>query len=148
MEKFHTSSGISSTEYLRQANSSLLTILQIETAEALDDVDAIAATDGVDVLFVGPFDLGNNIGHPVLDGVMHENLHAAIAKVLKAAINAGKKAGIFCTSGEQAKKYADMGFHMISAATDMYVLPAGLAISLATARGSGEAPKMSGPYGK
>jgi len=148
MEKFHTTSSITSTEYLKQANTSLLTIVQIETAEALADVDAIAAVPGVDVLLVGPFDLGNNIGHPVLDGKMHENLEVAIEKVLKAAINAGKKAGIFCTSGEQSKKYADMGFHMISVATDMFVLPMGLASALAAAKGSGEAPKMTGPYGK
>jgi len=148
MEKFHTSSPISSSDYLNQANSSLLTIVQIETAEALADVDAIANTSGVDILFIGPFDLGNNIGHPIIDGKMHENLDAAIDKILKASINAGKKAGMFCTSGEQAKKYADMGFHMISAATDMFVLPMGLASSLAAATGSGEVPKMSGPYGK
>lgn len=148
MEKFHTSSAVSSTDYLNQANSSLLTIVQIETAEALADVDAIANIPGVDVLFIGPFDLGNNIGHPILDGKMHEELHAAIDKILKASINAGKKAGMFCTSGEQARKYADMGFHMISAATDMFVLPVGLSMSLAVARGTGEAPKMSGPYGK
>jgi len=148
MEKFHTTTSITSTEYLDQANSSLLTIAQIETAEALADVEAIAAIPGIDILFVGPFDLGNNIGHPILDGKMHDNLHAAIDRVLKASINAGKKAGIFCTSGEQAKKYADMGFQMISAATDMFVLPMGLAASLAAAKGSGEAPKMTGPYGK
>ncbi|KAA8566995.1 hypothetical protein EYC84_010083 [Monilinia fructicola] len=74
----------------------------------------LRAVPGIDVLFVGPFDLGNNIGHPIVAGVMHESLHATIAKVLKAANSAGKKAGIFCTSGEQAKKYADQGFHMIS----------------------------------
>jgi len=148
MEKFHTTTSITSTEYLDQANSNLLTIAQIETAEALADVEAIAAIPGIDILFVGPFDLGNNIGHPILDGKMHDNLHAAIDRVLKASTNAGKKAGIFCTSGEQAKKYADMGFQMISAATDMFVLPMGLAASLAAAKGSGETPKMTGPYGK
>lgn len=46
------------TEYLQQANSSLLTMVQIETKEALDAVDEIAAVDGIDVLFIGPFDLG------------------------------------------------------------------------------------------
>lgn len=92
------------------------------------------------MLFVGPFDLGNSIGYPIKNGVMHDNLHAAIDKVLKAAVKAGKKAGMFCTSGAQAKKYADQGFHMISAATDMFVLPMGLAQALAAATGSGEAP--------
>ena len=50
MEKFHN---ISMTDYLQQANETLLTIVQIETQEALDNVDAIAKVPGVDVLFVG-----------------------------------------------------------------------------------------------
>jgi 4-hydroxy-2-oxoheptanedioate aldolase len=50
------------TEYLQQANDTLLTIVQIETKEALDAVDEIAAVDGIDALFVGPFDLGTYIG--------------------------------------------------------------------------------------
>jgi len=74
-------------------------MVQIETKEALENVDSVAAVPRIDVLFVGPFDLGNNIGHPIVDGKMHDKLHAAITKVLKAANGAGKKAGIFCTSG-------------------------------------------------
>ncbi|KAL3420911.1 2,4-dihydroxyhept-2-ene-1,7-dioic acid aldolase [Phlyctema vagabunda] len=146
MERFNHKLG--SSEYLSQANDAILTMVQIETKEALNSVDEIAKVPGIDVLFVGPFDLGNNIGHPIIDGKMHDDLHAAIAKVLKAANAAGKKAGIFCTSGEQAKQYADDGFHMISVATDMHVLPAGVLHSLSTAKGEGPGPKLSGPYGK
>lgn len=46
------------TEYLTQANDAILTMVQIETKEALNEVEEIAAVPGVDVLFVGPFDLG------------------------------------------------------------------------------------------
>ena len=45
-------------EYLQQANDGLLTMVQIETKEALLAVDDIAAVEGIDVLFIGPFDLG------------------------------------------------------------------------------------------
>jgi 4-hydroxy-2-oxoheptanedioate aldolase len=96
------------SEYLQQANDALLTMVQIETKEALACVDEIAAVEGVDLLFIGPFDLGNNIGHPIINGHMHENLDAAIEKIFKAAKAAGKKTGIYCTSGEQSKGYADM----------------------------------------
>lgn len=48
------------TQYLQQANDALLTIVQIETREALESVDDIAAVKGVDALFVGPFDLGTS----------------------------------------------------------------------------------------
>ena len=142
------SADLGAGDYLQQANDALLTIVQIETKEAVDNVDEIAATDGVDCLFVGPFDLGNNIGYPIIDGVMHEKLHNAIAKVLKAAQLAKKQAGIFCTSGEQGKFYADQGFHMISVATDMHVLPAAIIDSLQKSKGLGAGPKFSGPYGK
>ena len=121
-----------------------MTIVQIETQEALEKVNEIAAVPGIDVLFVGPFDLGNDIGPPILDGTMHENLQAAISKVLQAANKAGKKAGIFCTSGDQGKKFADQGFHMISVATDIYGLAGGVMSAIATAKDSGAAPKQQG----
>lgn len=146
MSRFHPD--LTSADYLQQANSSLLTMVQIETREALNDVDNIAAVPGIDVLFVGPFDLGNNIGHPILDGVMHEELNVAIKNVLDAAVRKGKKAGIFCTSGEQSKMFADMGFHMISVATDTLILQASVMGALATAKGEASAPKLTGPYGK
>ncbi|KAI1148273.1 Pyruvate/Phosphoenolpyruvate kinase-like domain-containing protein [Nemania diffusa] len=95
------------TEYLQHANSSLLTIVQIETQEALDAVEEIAEVPGIDVLFIGPFDLGNNIGYPILDGVIRPELEQAIDRILAATNKAGKKAGFFASSGEQAKKYAD-----------------------------------------
>lgn len=100
------------------------------------------------MLFVGPFDLGNNIGRPIINGEMHEELHEAIAKVLKASNAAGKKAGIFCTSGEQSKKYADDGFHMISVATDTLILQASVMGAVNTAKGLEPGPKLTGPYGK
>lgn len=54
------------TEYLQQANDALLTMVQIETKEALDAVEEIAAVPGVDVLFIGPFDLGKLFALPSL----------------------------------------------------------------------------------
>lgn len=131
------------TEYLQQANASLLTMVQIETREALDVVDEIAPL--VDVLFVGPFDLGNNIGHPVIDGVIDPELMDAIKKVVETAKKAGKRAGIYCTSGEQAKFFADMGYSMIHVATDITALQAVLADTLAIAKGQAK-PKPAGSY--
>ena len=47
-----------SDEYLQQANDSLLTLVQIETQPALENLEEIAAVEGIDLLFIGPFDLG------------------------------------------------------------------------------------------
>lgn len=49
------------TEYLKQANDALLTLVQIETREALEAVDEFAAVAGIDALFLGPFDLGMSV---------------------------------------------------------------------------------------
>lgn len=133
------------TEYLQHANQSLLTIVQIETQEALDAVEEIAEVPGIDVLFVGPFDLGNNIGYPILDGVIQPELEQAIDRILAATITAGKKAGFFASNGEQAKKYADKGFHMVNAALDTSLLQSSLERSLAAAHGQ-EVPKAAGRY--
>ncbi|KAI1294300.1 Pyruvate/Phosphoenolpyruvate kinase-like domain-containing protein [Xylaria venustula] len=103
MERFHPIPTM--TEYLQHANESLLTIVQIETQEALDAVEEIAAVPGIDVLFIGPFDLGNNIGHPILDGVMKPELEQAIDRILAATIKAGKKAGFFASITERALEH-------------------------------------------
>ena len=110
MEKFGLQSA---SEYLQQANDGLVTIIQIETKEALQNVDAIAKVPGVDILFVGPFDLGNALGHPLLGDTMADELKEAIAKVLKTAKENEKSAGIYATSGEQARQFADQGFQMV-----------------------------------
>lgn len=124
-----------STEYLSQANSSILTIVQIETLSALEQVDAIAAVDGIDVLFVGPYDLGNSIGHPILNGVVPVQLTEAIGRILVAAKAQGKKCGIYSGSAEEANKLREQGFDMISAGTDITMLAAGMKNSVLTARG-------------
>ncbi|KIW06757.1 uncharacterized protein PV09_02447 [Verruconis gallopava] len=147
MEKFDPS--LTTAEYLQQANDALITIVQIETKEALENVDAIAAIDGVDVLLVGPFDLGNNIGYPILDGTMHTYLVRAIDRILEAATKHGKRTGIYCTSGEQSRHFAEKGFNMVSIAADMIALPAYLTSTLKIAKGeSGAAEKVTGPYGR
>lgn len=122
------------TYYLQNANSTLLTIVQIETASALEHVREIAALPGVDILLIGPFDLGNNIGRPIL-GEMHQELKDAIEKIREAAHAEGKKVGIYTNSGAEAKAYADRGFDMISILTDQIALTASFSQSLAAARG-------------
>jgi 4-hydroxy-2-oxoheptanedioate aldolase len=87
------------------------------------------------VLFIGPWDLGNNLGYPV-QGDFAPELKEAIARILKAAKDAGKKAGIYCPSGEFARRYADDGFQMISVVNDMTALPTFMSESLSKAKGS------------
>lgn len=147
MEKWDPS--LSTADYLQQANDAIALIVQIETKEGLANVEEIAAIEGVDVLLVGPFDLGNNIGHPILDGTMHAELESAIDSILKAAQKHGKRTGFYATSGEQSRHFAEKGFNMISIAADMIALPAYLRSTLKTAKGdTSAAENTTGPYGR
>ncbi|KAF4587835.1 HpcH/HpaI aldolase/citrate lyase family protein [Ophiocordyceps camponoti-floridani] len=133
------------SDYLQQANDALLTMVQIETREALDAVEEIAAVDGIDLLFIGPFDLGNNIGHPIIQGVVAPELKEAMARILAACRKCGKKCGIYSTDGEQARQFREQGFDMISVATDYTALEFVLQQQLCAARGE-ESPSKKGSY--
>ncbi|KAK0333942.1 hypothetical protein LTR59_015848 [Friedmanniomyces endolithicus] len=108
----------------------------IETAEALKSVAEIAAVPGVDALLVGPFDLGNSIGHPVLKPEYDVELEEAIMKIHKAAQAAGKWTAIYCGSGASARKYADLGFNMVNTMNDVVALKQGFGGAVEDARGS------------
>ena len=112
MGSFAVQGELSGLEYLQNANANLLTIVQIETKGAFENLEEIAKVDGIDVLFIGPWDLGNNLGYPVI-GEFAPGLKAAIARILEVAKANGKKAAIYTTEGEMAKTYADQGFDMV-----------------------------------
>lgn len=142
----HAFTGEALTEYLQNANSSLVTIVQIETKPALEAVKEIAAIPGVDCLLIGPFDLGNNIGRPIL-GEMHQELKDAIENIKAAAHAEGKKVGIYCTDGQQAQGYAHKGFDFISVCTDFPAITAAFADALNTAKGKGSGNEKTGVKG-
>ncbi|GAA5978324.1 hypothetical protein JCM10908_004314 [Rhodotorula pacifica] len=122
----HHAFGVDARGYELMCNEHLLTILQIESREGVENIEAIAAVPGVDVLFIGPFDLAKSM-NVEFGGEEHQS---AIAKVLKATKSAGKYASIFCLSGEQARKRLDEGFDMVSIATDTASLTRDLQVQL------------------
>ncbi|CAK7199758.1 hypothetical protein SEUCBS139899_002441 [Sporothrix eucalyptigena] len=105
-------------DYDKSADENLLVAVQIESRQGVENVDAIAAVEGLDALLIGPFDLALQMG-VVRGGEEHE---AAIQSTLKACKKYGKKAAIFCTSGEQAAQRAAQGFDMVSVITDVGAL--------------------------
>ena len=134
MEKF--SHEISQMQYFQQANDGIVIVVQIETAEALKCVKEIAAVPGVDVLLIGPYDLGNSIGHPVLKAELDPELTEAIATIHKAAQDAGKKTAIFTGDGATARGYADQGFNMVNIMTDVGALNRAFSEASEAAQGS------------
>jgi len=122
-------------DYYATANDALLTVVQIETPMAIENVEEIAAVDGVDVLFVGPLDLTANLG--ILEQFDHPKFRDALARVAKASRNAGKAAGVHLMGPEQVEEMVAAGFTFIAAGSDRGMLAAGmrsLAEAFASAR--------------
>ncbi|GAD97194.1 4-hydroxy-2-oxovalerate aldolase [Paecilomyces variotii No. 5] len=118
-------------EYDEGTQHGVTVIVQIESRSGVENAEKIAATPGIDVLFIGPFDLSKQMG--VLRG--GEEHEAAIKHILAAAHKAGKKAAIFCTDGNDARTRAQQGFDMISVNTDVGVIRSGMLNELKTANG-------------
>lgn len=111
-----TAYGANTDEYLRTANDNLLTIVQIETTQAIESIDAIAATFHVDVLFIGPMDLSTNLGiQKQYDNPLFRD---AVKKVNAAAKNNGKAAGILLKSAEDVEQAVEDGFTFIALGSD------------------------------
>jgi 2-keto-3-deoxy-L-rhamnonate aldolase RhmA len=108
--------GPSFEDYFKNANSRLLTIVQIETKTAIENLDEIAAVDGVDVLFVGPLDLSVSLGVP--DQFDHPVEQEALAKVVKACRGAGKAPGILVANEAQLKTVKALGFTFVAIGSD------------------------------
>jgi 4-hydroxy-2-oxoheptanedioate aldolase len=98
----------------------LLAIVQIENRSALEQVDAIAAVDGVDVLFIGPADLSHALG--IGGQFEHPDFVAAADRVAAAALAHGKAAGILVSNPADVGGYASKGFTFFAIATEANIL--------------------------
>jgi len=117
--------GLVPASYLAEANKLTLLFAMIETQEALDNLDAIAATPGLDGLFVGPNDLSISLGFGLGADLKTPKIDAALKKIIAAAKANGLVPGAFGGSPEPCRHYAELGFRFIVAATDMNMLAAG-----------------------
>ena len=121
--------------YFKDANSRVLVIPMIETAEALAEVEAIARTPGVDALFVGPFDLSIALGLPPGDNDGKPAFDAAIERVSTAARDAGVATAVL-SNAEVAPRRIGQGFQLVSVVTDLSTLSAAARADLQAVRHS------------
>ena len=112
-------------DYVAKANETVLAIAQIETKLGLENVDAIARTPGLDMLFVGPNDLGLSLGREAKPDQTDPVVVAAIDKVLQAARMAGIHAGIWCASADYGLQMMQKGFDLTTVVSDRGLLGAG-----------------------
>lgn len=111
-------------EKIRQLHERTMVIAQIETERGLDQVEKIAAVDGIDVLWVGHFDLSNFMGIP--GQFNHPRFDAAMRKVAQVARQHGKAAGFMATDAAWVARAKEMGYTMIAAGTDTGLLESGV----------------------
>lgn len=116
-----------------QIDDRIVGIVQIESAGAVDEVDEIAATDGVDVLFVGPADLSHSLGVP--GHFASEPYVAAIERVLDACRAHGKSPGILIYDTAAVPGLLEQGFRFVGIGADGALVSAGAHAAIATVRG-------------
>jgi 4-hydroxy-2-oxoheptanedioate aldolase len=106
--------------YVRDVENELCLLVQAETAEALAQIEAIAAVDGVDGIFIGPSDLSASMGHP--GDPNHPEVRAAIDDALQRIRAAGKAPGILATDEARARECLALGAQFVAVGLDLVLL--------------------------
>jgi 2-keto-3-deoxy-L-rhamnonate aldolase RhmA len=119
---------------IRVIHARTLVIAMIETRRGLEQVDAIAAVPGVDVLWLGHFDLTNFLGIP--GQFSHPQYREAVKRIVAAAERNGKAAGYMAADEALGREYLGHGFRMIATGTDQGMLQAAMQRNLDAWRAS------------
>ncbi|MBS0317293.1 MAG: 2-dehydro-3-deoxyglucarate aldolase [Proteobacteria bacterium] len=109
--------------YVREANEQVCLLVQVESREALANLEAIAAVEGVDGIFIGPADLSASLGHPGNPG--HPEAQAAIDDAIARIVRSGRAAGIIATDEALARRYLQMGATFVAVGLDTQLLVRG-----------------------
>lgn len=105
--------------YAEEANNEVACLAMIETRQGLDNLDAIAATEGLDGIYIGPADLALALGLPAKGDTDVPEHAAAVQHILSACREHGIAAGIHTSSAVYAKRYWDMGFNFVNCSSDV-----------------------------
>ncbi len=107
-------------DYAKRADEELCLLVQIETRDGLENLDAIARVDGIDGIFIGPADLAAGLGH--LGNQNHPDVQAAIQDAIKRIRGRGKPAGILATDEASTRRYIEWGTTFTAVGLDALIL--------------------------
>jgi 4-hydroxy-2-oxoheptanedioate aldolase len=107
-------------DYVRRAEAELCLLVQIETRQGLDNLEAIARTDGIDGVFIGPADLAAGLGH--LGDIPHAEVQSAIEDAIARIRACGKPAGILATDEASTRRYMEWGTTFTAVGLDAMIL--------------------------
>jgi len=134
-------------DYWKYANDTVLTFAMIETQKALDNLDEILTTPGLDAIYVGPADLGLSLGFQPTGDPAEPKVKDAIKTILKAAQRHKIPAGIHCMSPAYAKEMIGLGYQLVTLASDNALLATIARNTVAQMReGGGVKPGAAGMY--
>ena len=106
--------------YHRNAHLDTCILVQVETRVALKEIEAIAAVEGVDGVFIGPSDLAADLGH--LGNPQHPDVQAAIQDAARRIRDAGKSAGTLTGNADDVESLFGLGFNFVAAGSDVSIL--------------------------
>jgi 4-hydroxy-2-oxoheptanedioate aldolase len=106
--------------YLGKANADICVLVQVETREAMTQLEAIANVEGVDGVFIGPSDLAASLGH--LGNPAHEEVQAAIKDAVTRLKKVGKPAGILTGNEDEIRRYIEWGYLFVAVGSDVGLL--------------------------
>ena len=107
-------------KYLHEANERICLLVQVESVEALAQIDAIAAVEGVDGVFIGPSDLSASMGY--LGEPAHPEVRAAIDAAIGRILAAGKAPGVLTVDEALARHYIELGARFVAVGVDATLL--------------------------
>ena len=119
-------------DYYATADDALLCAVQIESVRGVENVEAIAATPGIDLLFIGHSDLTCDYG--CYKDFSDPRIRAAETRIIRAARDRGKAVGLVLRPGMKAADYADRGVNFFCVGTDLGIIQAALRRELAAGR--------------
>ena len=105
--------------YVERANRETMVVIHIETQEAVDAIEEYVKVDGVDVLFLGPTDLSQSLGHP--GDTSHPDVVAAMDRVAEVVVRSDKVLGIYAGTPEMTRDWLGRGARYFTTGLEMFI---------------------------
>ena len=115
--------GLDFADYLARANDDLAVIVQAEHIDAINNIEAIAEVQGIDAVFIGPYDLSTSMNR--MGDINHDDVVAAIDRVTRACQAHDLALGYFGVTTESVLPYVDKGYRLICAGVDASFITSG-----------------------
>ncbi len=133
--RFTRAAGFSDTprdEYVRTANERCILVLQIEGKEGVDNIEEICSVPGIDIIFVGPYDLSQSLG--LIGQIWHEKVVEKVTHVVQTCAAAGIRTGVFTDSPEGLAHWHKLGIHYLNYRIEVEIFLSGIRQCVADAK--------------